>query len=70
MFLNLSNSKEQPQAKEPYVGITNSLLKKMLTLSKTCNRYNGLTLHKIVSMKSRVKRKGISLLVLNHVFCN
>jgi|GEM_PF-6709532 len=28
MFLNLSNSKEQPQAKEPYVGITNSLLKK------------------------------------------
>jgi len=34
MFLNLSNSKEQPQAKEPYVGITNSLLKKMLTRSK------------------------------------
>jgi len=34
MFLNLSNSKEQPQAKEPYVGITNSLLKKMLIRSK------------------------------------
>jgi len=34
----------------------------MLTISKTYNRYNGLTLHKIVSTKSRVKRKGISLL--------
>jgi len=38
MFLNLSNSKEQPQAKEPYVGITNSLLKKRCWyVQKTCN---------------------------------
>jgi len=29
----------------------------MLTLSKTCNRYNGLTLHKIVSMKIIEKKR-------------